>query len=863
MELLERTEYLKTLNNLYNKLNSQGGHTIFILGEGGIGKSSLIDAFIKQLGHSTRILKGGCDFLFTPRPLGPLYDMVAHFSDGFKALLYSDSNKSMLFSAFLNELKSQNSPIVLIFEDIHWADEATLDLIKFLSRRVNSIYGLFIVSFRENEITHQHLFKTIYGEIPRNLVTKLKLKPLSEQAVKELAEDTNHDYKEVYRLTKGNPFYVTEILASYSDEIPENVKDTVLNVYYKQNETVRHLWEMISIFPGKVNYELIEEIEPDFYTSIENSIAAGILLNDGKHVFFKHELFRTAIENEISALNKIRLNQKVLDHLLSAKTVEKNFSLIVHFAKNSQNGEIVEKFAPLAAKSAALQGSHSEASKLYLTAIEYHDTYNENLGRLYENAAYECYLTNQITKAIEAQKKALEIWKKFNEEVKIATSLRFLSRLNWFNGKREEAERFGIEAIEAIKEGFPISVKALAYSNYSQLKMLSFEKELAIEYGEKAIKLATEIGDKEILCHALNNVGAATYQEDPSGLTYLQKSLSIAKENDFQEHVARAYTNMVSISIEHKDYEYALKNLNEALVYCVENDLYSWNYYMLVWKARYHFELCEWAEAESIVKDIVSNPYHPAIIRMGSLTVLGRLLNRKGNFNGITYLQEAIDLAIDTNEIQRVLPLTIALLEYEWMTQDHSFSDKIIYVAQNLLKEIPHIRYYSELVYWLIKTKRPYVQVKQWHKLYEPDIKKDFNKAAEQWKSIGCKFEYALSIYQMSKESNYEALEILDEIGAKGALEFLKQDLRSKGVKNIPRGKRETTKNNPANLTNRQIDVLRLLKDGLTNLEIADSLFISAKTVDHHVSAILSKLEVDNRQKAVAEAEKLGILKSK
>jgi len=860
MKLLERESYLKILSGLFHNLSQHYGHSVFISGEGGIGKSSLIDAFVNQLDRSIIILKGGCDSLFTPRPLGPLYDIASCLSKDFNEILNSSVDKTLLFSAFLNELRSKNNPFLLIFEDIHWADEATLDLMKFLSRRIDTIHGLFIVSFRENEIAHQRLFRTFYGEVPRNLLTKLKLEPLSEEAVKKLAQNTIHDYREVYRLTKGNPFYVTEILANYNDEIPDNIKDTILNVFYKQTETVRHLWEMISIFPGKVNYALIDQIEPNFISSIENCIASGVLLYDGKHIFFKHELFRTAIENEIPALKKIRLNQKVLDYLISDRALEKNYALIVHFAKNSQNGKTVEKFSPMAAKIAELQGSHFEASKLYFTAIEYHDTHDENLGQLFESAAYECYLTNQIKKAIVAQEKALQIWRKFNNKVKIATSLRFLSRLNWYDGKKIEAERFGIEAIEVLEEEFPIAIKAQAYSNYSQLKMLSFEKELALEYGEKAIKLAKEIGDDEILCHALINVGTVAYYDDKTGLSQLKKSLSIALNNNFQEHVARAYTNIVSTSIERKEYKEASQSLKEALSYCDENDLYSWSYYMLVWKARYHFELCEYDVAETIIKDVLSNPYNPAIIKLGALTVLGRTLNRKGDFSGINLLQEAIDLAINTNEIQRVLPLTIALLEYEWMTKNSDLSDKMVEVAQRLLSEIPYERFYGEMVYWLIKTNRPYTPVKKWHELYELDITKNYKKAAEQWQSLGCLFEYALSIYELSEESKREALTILDETGSIGALECLKQDLRAKGFKKIPRGKRETTKSNPAFLTNRQIEVIKQLKEGYSNLEIADRLFISPKTVDHHVSAILYKLEVDNRQKAVAEAEKLGII---
>lgn len=85
--------------------------------------------------------------------------------------------------------------------------------------------------------------------------------------------------------------------------------------------------------------------------------------------------------------------------------------------------------------------------------------------------------------------------------------------------------------------------------------------------------------------------------------------------------------------------------------------------------------------------------------------------------------------------------------------------------------------------------------------------------------------------------------------------------MRASGIKSIPRGIRKSTKSNPANLTDREVGVLQLLKDGLQNKEIAAQLFISPKTVDHHISSILFKLDVNSRTKAVQQASRLEIIK--
>ena len=109
----------------------------------------------------------------------------------------------------------------------------------------------------------------------------------------------------------------------------------------------------------------------------------------------------------------------------------------------------------------------------------------------------------------------------------------------------------------------------------------------------------------EVLSHALNNIGSVMYQHDGESSKYLYESLGIALKNGFHEHVARAYTNIASVSIEHKRYDEGIHSLNEGISYCNQRDLDSWTYYMLGWKAQYHFERCEWAEAYSIAKNIV------------------------------------------------------------------------------------------------------------------------------------------------------------------------------------------------------------------------------------------------------------------
>jgi DNA-binding NarL/FixJ family response regulator len=133
--------------------------------------------------------------------------------------------------------------------------------------------------------------------------------------------------------------------------------------------------------------------------------------------------------------------------------------------------------------------------------------------------------------------------------------------------------------------------------------------------------------------------------------------------------------------------------------------------------------------------------------------------------------------------------------------------------------------------------------------------------AAAAWEGIGCPYERATALYDSDDEGDLlAALETLDELGAVPAAKLIRRKLQSLGIRRIPRGPRRATRANPAGLTPRQVEVLDLIVNGLTNAEIADELFVSPKTVDHHVSAILAKLDVGSRREAASVAHELGLV---
>ena len=867
MELFERESFLALLDERFREVSSGEGHCFFVTGEAGIGKTTLVKEFLKQVERISIQYTGSCDLLFTPRPLAPLYDIALQIKGDLLQQLSSISSRSDLFLRFTSELVQQSKPVIVVFEDVHWADEATLDFVKFFARRINQTRCLFILTWRDDEIVGQHPLRNVLGHLVPGTFTRVLLEPLSITAVQQMAEKRGYNGEDVYSISGGNPFYVNEILAHYSPGIPDNIKDSILAIYNDLSDDTKETWQLLSVISEGLEYKRFTAINDYYVDTISNCMAKKILIVKNDKLLFKHELYRRTIEESLSPFRRIDLNKKVLTFFLNAFEEYGEIERIVHYAKNASQNELVVQYAPLAARQAASVGAHIEASKLYLSAIEYYPGKDKNLlVEFYESYAYECYLTNQIKEAIFYQSRALAIRKEKDDPEKLGDCLRFLSRLSWFDGNRKEAERFAMQAIDVLDNQPASRAKAMAYTNMSFLKMQSDETDECIRWSEKAIVLANELNDEEILAFALNSKGSTIMlnrQTMQEGIALLQQSLTIALKNGYHEHVARAYTALGSNAVTMREYPMAAKYLDTGINYCEENDLDSLRLYMLSWKARMNLETGNWKEAGSIAENLVKTVNILSIIKVGALTVSSILKMRKGDPDPdiLPCLLEAKEKAFETMELHRILPVATAFLEYEWITGTRCIDTAEINMTIDMIRRTKKDFSRSKYYYWLSKAREEYLPFGEKNKDNELGISVATDQDAKYWEKTGCPYEQALALFEGNDDDKRKAIAMVNDLGADAVYEKLKQEMRSSGIKSIPRGVRKTTRENPSLLTDRELDVLALLKEGMQNKEIAARLYISAKTVDHHISSILLKLDINSRSKAVAEAVRLGILK--
>ncbi len=860
MKLLERQDSLDILSQLAVEASAGDGRNVLLSGEAGIGKTSLIKHFTEKLNSDTEILWGACDALFTPRPLGPLYDIAYQIKSNLINKLENEEKRVAIFSAFLNYLENTSNLKIVVIEDIHWADESTFDLIKFLARRINRTHSILILSYRDEEINLDHPLRSILGNLPHSETTRIRLYPLSETAVDMLMKNAGVKSEKLFEKTGGNPFYVTEVLANKNEELPSSVKDAVITHTSKLSTETKKLLEIISVIPTKVEIDLLRKLVGNVEDHIDSCINKAILIAEKKLISFRHELARLAILDSISEMKRIQFHQKVLDSFLEDDNKQTLLAQIVHHAVQARNKDVIIKYAPLAAKQASILGSHREAAAHYQTAIEYSkDLSIKKKLQLFEGRHNECLLTAQLNEAIIACESMLEILQDLNKPLQLGENYRKLSRLFEFLADPAKYEEYIEKAIEILESVPPSPQLAMAYGTRSAIYGGNEKPYLAIEYGKKALKLARALDEPQTEIHALINIGIAKrYINDETGEADLKKSLALALQNGYDMGVSRAYLNLGLSNLARKNFESAQKNLTEGISYCNEKDINIYRLSMMGCLSKIILDNGNWDEASEKAEYVVRQEFIDSIDQRTAYAVIGIIRARRNDPEALVNFDKSISTPDKKGECAFIAKMAKA--EAYWL------SNKLDQVIEEIETNNLHIMKSNnpwkigELSFWLWKAGRLPKIPKTIAKPYLLQITGDWRRAANEWKNLNCPYQQALALADGNKDAKRESLTILESLGATATIKLIKQEMRKEGIKNIPKGPRESTKQNPAGLTNRQIDVLQLLSEGLSNSEIAHRLFISPKTIDHHISAILSKLNLHSRAEAANFAQSSGIV---
>ncbi|HEX7301035.1 MAG TPA: AAA family ATPase [Solirubrobacteraceae bacterium] len=862
-ELLERDDQLSALHRALAEVASgQGGCLVLVSGEAGVGKTALVRRFCDDLGGSARVLWGNCDALFTPRPLGPFFDIAETTAGELEELVASGAKSHEVVAALGREL-SREAPTVIVLEDVHQADGATLDVFRLLGRKVATIPALIVATYREDDVAGMHPLRIVLGELAAvRDVERLRIEPLSPAAVAELAESQKLDPDELFRKTAGNPFFVTEVLGAQADDIPRTVRDAVLARAAGLSTPARRLLEAVAGLPPRADLWLLERVAGDV-DDLDECLASGMLAWVPAGVAFRHELARLTIEESLTPTRKLALHRAALKALANPPSRKHDLDRLAHHAEGAGDAEALLRFAPAAADRAAALGAHREAAAHYARALTFgHALPPEAHAELLERYSRECYLTDQGAKAIEALERAIELYRELGDPRKEAMALCSLSPIMWCPGRTADSERAARAAV-ALLEPLPAGRElASAYAKLSQFCMNAEDTEEATIWGERALELADSVGDAAIRAEVLCNLGAARYVAGvPGGREQLEQSLELGREAGPDEEAGRALLNLLWGATRQRDHAAAEHYLGWGVQYAEDHGLELWRVYLLAYKAGSELTQGHWTEALDSAALVLRESFPSTLPPALAYTTIGLVRARRGDPHQWPPLDDALALVEPAHELQRLAPVAAARAEAAWLEgAPHKIADATGSAFELALRRGAKWPV-GELACWRWRAGLLDEPPAAAAEPYALEIAGEWRRAAALWQEIGCPYEAALALASGDDDDALrQALDQLRALGARPAAAIVARRLRERGVRGLPRGARATTRENPAGLTAREVEVLRLVGEGLRNTDIAERLFLAEKTVAHHVSAILRKLDVRTRGEASAEAHRLGIV---
>jgi DNA-binding CsgD family transcriptional regulator/tetratricopeptide (TPR) repeat protein len=862
IDLLERDEQLRRLGEAFAQAREGRGRIVAIAAEAGAGKTALTERFVAHHARLARVYWGACENLSTPEVLLPLRDIARATGKSFD--FGADHIRS--FESLLQLLSDGNEPSLLIVEDVHWADTATLDLIRFLGRRIAQVRSLILITYRDEEVDARSPVRNLLGETPAGNVERMTLAPLSLAAVSILAAKRGRRGEELFALTAGNPFLVTEALAVDGAVPTEAVRDSTLARASRLTDSARIVLDAVSIFPRHAETAVVADlVKGAIDAGLDACVEMGMLSLDGGILRFRHELARRAIEASIAPARRRALHQKVVDVL--KRRSDARASEIAHHAERAADVAALLKFAHRAGEEAARAGAPREAAAHFAAVLRHRDALEPGLLiPVLERYAEQAYLMGGADFAMIAMTEAAELRRRANDILGLGRDLSRLTRFAWMCGRRAEAEGFVEEAIAVLSTLPPGSELAWAYSHQSQLDMLAARMDTAIIWGEKALELATRLGEKEIIIHALGNIGSAKADLDAlAPCVELEQSYELAVAGKFHDHVERASCNLTCAHYWRRDYRSALNCIERGVSYATALELTHWEGYLRGWRTMIRLDRGDWAGAEEEALELCSRTYAADVYRFPALITLARLRVRRGDQDVETPLEPARRLAASLAELQRSVYIATIVAEIAWL--ESPVPTLAADEAKSLLREVRTLAevrdshwVVEDSTLWLYMLGEPTAGTAGFPTPIREHCEGRWHEAAAGWRMLGRPYEEALALSGGDDDAQRQALEIFDRLGAVPAAARLRRQMRASGTRAVPRGPIALTRANSAGLTRRQVQVLGLIDEGLSNTEIASRLCISAKTAEHHVSAIMARLDVPTRQEAAAAGRNRGFL---
>lgn len=864
MQLLERDQSLAALMEYARDARAGDGRVVLICGEAGVGKSSLLEQFQREAADA-RWACGACDGLFTPRPLGPLFDIAEQLGGELLEACRRNAPRDELFAALLRQISEPDPLTVLSIEDVHWADESTLDLLRFLGRRIRTAPAMLVVTYRDDALARGDPLRVVLGALAaERAVRRVNVGPLSEDAVGTLAVDSGIPAAELHRLTGGNPFFVTEVVQAGSPIVPASARDAVLSRVAGMSESARKAVEVAALGGARVEPRLLAAAGNVSASDLDELLASGVLVSEASSLRFRHEITRLAVEREIPAHRGASISAGLLHALRQAESPD-DARLAFH-AEGAEDREAVLLFAPRAGQRAAELGSHREAATQFQRALRFADIGTDPsidatvVAELNDRLAWEASLIDGWQLAAVAGERALAVWREVGDPVRVGDTVRALSRTMWRLCRGRESLAYAEEAVSTLEPLGATAELVWAYAHLAAIHMHRGERECGAAGADKACSLAETFGLAAVITDGLATEPCFARASGENWQHTMRRSLRAALDSGVHQQAARVYANLALMLCASKQFTAAGGYVSEGMAFCEEHDIATFGVGLQATRGELLLETGRWDEALAVCQRVLDTGASPRN-RITPALVVGRVLARRGDQAAWPHLNEAISSA-DGAELPSLLAETRPFrAEANWLTGNGEAATRDIAVGAGGAAHV------DEWIRGLLATwqRRLGVEVTvptdRLAEPYQRSLAGDFCGAAEAWDMIGSPYDAALALYDSGSEAGLrEALRRFDALGAAAPARAARREMRRLGLRAVPTGPHPGTRAHPAGLTRREREVLRLVCAGHTNAEISDRLIISRRTVDHHVSSVMAKLGVTSRRAAAEAARRLELL---
>jgi DNA-binding CsgD family transcriptional regulator/tetratricopeptide (TPR) repeat protein len=855
--LLERDSQLGSLHQYAQEARGRAGRLVLISGEAGVGKSSLVEALQEQVPDATWVW-GACDGLFTPRPLAPLHDIARELGGRLLELVRSSASRDEIFDEVLRAAASVETLAVLVVEDVQWADDATLDLLRFLGRRIRDLPVLLLVTFRDDALAPADPLRVAVGELAGQRYTRrIDLPPLTSSAVRRLAEGSSYSPDELFLLTGGNPFFVVEVLSADGTEVPTSARDAVLARAARLSAPARAALDLASLDSWHVDPDLLSRAGGVAIETLDELLSAGLFKAEGATLRFRHELARRAIESAVPP-HRCRVGHQALLEALVEGECDDEARLAYH-AEEMGDAARVASYAPRAARRAAELGAYRESAAQYERALRFPPDDQHALAELYDEYADQLALVDSWPRAAEARERAIELWHQLGDARREGCAYRRLGSVYWRLCQGDKSTRAIQRSLELLEPLGPDPELARTLSTEAFGVWSRGDEEAGRAMLARAVTMAEEVGDAAVRSDVLNNAAFAAFLLRLDWVPQMKEALRIALAAGAEAQAGRAYANAYTFFIGQYRFAEGERYWRDGVAYCDDRDIPTYGTCLRGHRAVALLDLGRWDEAAALARRVLANEASPVNLLTSQVT-LSLILARRGEPGALEVIDPGVAEADNLAEADWIAVTRLARAEIRWLAGDDDGAVADLRVARSVLTPMDYLLD-ARLAVWeqrLLGTASPTSPPPG---PWATSLVGEHAAAATHWDRLGCPYDAAMALYDTDCDDGLrEAITRFESLGADASVRRTRQRMKDLGLRGVPSGARATTREHPVGLTRREAEVLALLCEGLTNEDIAGRLVVSTRTVDHHVSAVLSKLGVGSRGAAAARARKLGLV---